>query len=283
MRQDYAPFIERVIKKYEGGYGWNRKDPGGPTKYGVTCYDLAEHRHEKMTSMRQWAPIVKAMKLLEAEDIYRHKYAEFLCFDRLPAGSDCVMLDYGINSGRARPVRVARALFKMKRSSVFTTELLTNIQHADPEWFINSMCEERLAFMHRIRNGTAWQEFGHGWQARVDDLNHYSIALHNKQPHIEFVEKHVKTPKASNADPELVSKVLTRTTAAGTAGGVGGGTAENIWHPEPWMIAAGIGVIVIAGVAYYFHQKHAQAAADAEVILPFNVKPRDGHVQEPVG
>ena len=47
----YLPFTARMINRYEGGYGWNRADPGGPTKYGITCYDLAEHRGLKMDSM----------------------------------------------------------------------------------------------------------------------------------------------------------------------------------------------------------------------------------------
>ena len=51
---DYTPFVERMIARYEGNYGWDAGDSGGPTKYGITCYDLAEHRNEKMTSMARW-------------------------------------------------------------------------------------------------------------------------------------------------------------------------------------------------------------------------------------
>ena len=64
---DYQPFVERMIQRYEGGYGWDAADPGGPTKYGITCYDLAEHRHQTVTSMAAWAPLVKAMTLDEAD------------------------------------------------------------------------------------------------------------------------------------------------------------------------------------------------------------------------
>ena len=59
VTKDYRPFVERMINRYEGGYGWNRSDPGGPTKDGITCYDLAEHRHQVMDSMVRWAPIVR--------------------------------------------------------------------------------------------------------------------------------------------------------------------------------------------------------------------------------
>ena len=38
----YSAFVGGImIPKYEGGYGWDKADPGGPTKYGITCFDLA--------------------------------------------------------------------------------------------------------------------------------------------------------------------------------------------------------------------------------------------------
>ena len=98
-----------MISRYEGGYCWDKEDPGGPTKYGITCYDLAEHRGKRMTSMAAWASIVRDMPLSEAEDIYEIKYARAVSFAALPAGVDCVMMDYGVNSGIGRVNRVARA------------------------------------------------------------------------------------------------------------------------------------------------------------------------------
>src|SRR6516165_5391519 len=88
---DYQPFVERMIFRYEGGYGWDKSDPGGPTKYGITCYDLAEFMHEKMDSMARWAPIVKAMTLATADQIYQQKYAVQCDFNDLMAGADCTV------------------------------------------------------------------------------------------------------------------------------------------------------------------------------------------------
>src|ERR1700744_1013454 len=101
MQANYDAFIDRVIKRYEGGYGWNKRDPGGPTKYGITFYDLAEFSHVRVTAADAgaWAAKVEAMPLSTAETIYKSKYATAVRFDDLPSGSDCVMLDYQINSG----------------------------------------------------------------------------------------------------------------------------------------------------------------------------------------
>ena len=51
MQANYKTFITRVISRYEGDYCWDAGDSGGPTKFGITCYDLAEHMGRKMTSM----------------------------------------------------------------------------------------------------------------------------------------------------------------------------------------------------------------------------------------
>jgi lysozyme family protein len=102
MQQDYQAFVERMIARYEGGYGWDRRDPGGPTKFGITCYDLAEYLGEKMNSMSAWAPRVKAMTLATADEIYKKKYATACQFDALNAGCDCVVFDFGVNSGSSQ-------------------------------------------------------------------------------------------------------------------------------------------------------------------------------------
>lgn len=170
MKTNYKMFIDRVITKYEGGYGWDAADPGGPTKYGITCYDLAEHRHQKMTSMSAWAPIVKAMSLREAEDIYATKYALQCRFDDLISGPDCAILDFGINSGPSRAVKYAQTIAGTAQDGVLGPQTLAAINKIDPNHFIDVYCDARLHFLHNL--GT-WSTFGRGWTNRVADLRIY--------------------------------------------------------------------------------------------------------------
>ena len=206
MLEDYKPFIDRVIDKYEGGYGWDKGDPGGPTKYGITCYDLAEHRHQKMDSKLRWAPIVRAMSRDEAETIYVEKYAKALRFNDLYPGVDTVILDYGINSGVGRPIAVAKRMLKTNGSTVsIDDDLLEEINKTDPQQFVHDICAERLHFMHQIRNGAAWREFHNGWLRRVSDLEIYSAALvHSDEAHKLPAPdlSHVPTPKATEVDAD---------------------------------------------------------------------------------
>lgn len=171
---DYQPFVERMISRYEGGYGWNKNDPGGPTKFGITCYDLAEHRHEIMDSMRRWAPLVKAMALTEADDIYAQKYATACAFNNLKSGCDCVVFDFGVNSGPSRAVKYAQRIVGTAVDGVmgpFTTNAINGYVTAD---FINKLCDARLTFLNGL---PTWAVFGKGWAARVKDLRAYSLAL----------------------------------------------------------------------------------------------------------
>jgi lysozyme family protein len=163
-----------MISRYEGGYGWDKSDPGGPTKYGITCYDLAEHRHEVMDSMARWAPIVQAMPLSEADEIYDKKYATACGFQDLVVGSDCVVFDFGVNSGPSRAVKYAQRIVGVAVDGVLGPLTLRAINAYPPADFINRLCHDRLDFMKGL---SIWRRFGRGWQARVNDLMAYCIAL----------------------------------------------------------------------------------------------------------
>lgn len=256
MYDNYTAFTDRLIHDYEGSYGWNTKDPGGPTKYGITCFDLAEYRHENMTSMARWAPVVRAMTLAEAEQIYRIKYAIPLRFDDLPSGVDVIGFDYGVNSGIARPVLVWRRLLNKPGSDEMDLELVKAADKVDPWWLIDETCAERLRFMRAIREGNAWKEFGRGWQRRVDDVRAYSKQLAAGGTH-----------GPATATQPMIGQQAKASHAAGSAGGVttGGivaaGTAGYAAGAPWWGIAAACGAVVAAGVAYeVLHERSAAAA-----------------------
>ncbi len=246
MQADYDPFVGRMIQRYEGPYGWNKKDPGGPTKYGITCFDLAEHMGQKMDSMARWAPIVQAMTLATAEAIYATKYAVAIGFNDLPAGCDVVVMDYAVNSGVGRGKRVLNA-FRGDLSS--------------PKKFIDEVCAERLRFMHAIRGGSAWAEFGHGWQARVTDLQAYAEHLaaggtHETAPAAPDLSQ-VVTPKATNVG---------KTATTGTAGGVvAAGVAAHQGGLPIWGVIGAAVAVLVAGVAYEAISASNASAANLKV------------------
>jgi lysozyme family protein len=249
VQVDYAPFIDRVIHRYEGGYGWNPKDTGGPTKYGITCYDLAAHRGQRMDSMLRWAPLVQAMQLPEAEAIYQTKYAAGVAFDTMVAGEDCCTLDYAINSGVSRGNLVKAEIYKKYGAAIPAAD------------FVNRMCDERLAFMKAIRGGSAWAEFGHGWQSRVDDLRGYCAHLATGAlvalPPPDLT--HTAQPKATHAP---------KTAGTATGGGSIGGMIAAHMAGFHWPTVAAIGAgILTVGVAFEAWEAGKTATANATVHL----------------
>lgn len=264
----YKPFVDRMIGKYEGGYGWDRADTGGPTKYGITCFDLAEHMGQKMNSMAAWAPIVKAMTLATAEDIYATKYAATIRYNDLPAGVDVEMMDYGVNSGISRPLRVVRAILGVPGPARMDQALLDAIRKADPTKLVGQISAERLSFMHAIRGGSAWATFGGGWGSRVADLRAYALHLIAvpgtvAEPAAPDLSK-VAMPKAKHGDPAVISKTVKGTVATATTSG-----AASHFSGLPLELTCIIaGFAIVGGVGYVLYKKQQANALNTTVILP---------------
>jgi lysozyme family protein len=256
MQVDYKPFVDRLIQKYEGGYCWDRGDPGGPTKYGITCYDLAAHRGQTMTSMSAWAPLVQSMTLAEAEDIYSTKYAAAVHFPFLPAGIDCVVMDYEVNSG-TRGTLVANSLVGVA-GSIVTPKSITLLNQTDPVRFINNMCDERLRFMHAIKGGSMWATFGRGWSARVADLRAYCLHIAANKP-IAAAPPAPDLSKTPTPKAVVVSNAgKTAKVGAGAAGAAAATSAAGLpaWA---WGTMAGIAVAGALGYGLYEAYQDAQA------------------------
>ena len=104
----YDEALRRLLA-HEGGYVNHPSDPGGPTNFGITLADYRRYLESAAT-----AADVHAMKVADANAIYRAKYWNAQRCDQLPPGVDYSIFDYGVNSGdrpqrqgfapRARPV-----------------------------------------------------------------------------------------------------------------------------------------------------------------------------------
>lgn len=156
MQENFPDILHRVLID-EGGYGYDPADPGGPTKYGITIYDVRMYVKKGAT-----AQDVKDLTLDQAKEIYKSKYWDKVNGDGLPSGVDYSVFDYGVNSG----VNRANSVFKR----------LTN---PDPVKTINAICDQRLAF---LRSLSTFNHFGRGWTRRVAGVRQYSLELTKKVP-----------------------------------------------------------------------------------------------------
>lgn len=161
---------EDLVLVSEGGYTNDRRDPGGPTNWGITIYDARLYwKHNAQ------AEDVRNMPKAVAQMIYRKKYWNALDCDDLPSGLDYTVFDYGVNSGIARSGRVLRRCigFAVNDWHV-TSEVIAAVNKRDIKLLIGEINTERLKFLEGL---STWSHFGRGWAARVRSVRTASLQL----------------------------------------------------------------------------------------------------------
>lgn len=174
MRENYDESLRRLLK-HEGGYTNHPSDPGGPTKYGITIHDYRKYVNKSGT-----AADVKAMTLEQAMGIYRARYWDSQKCDLLPSGVDYAIFDYGVNSGIGRSGKVLRRLLGMPDNThVITNAVVSAANKRDAAELVKAICDERLAFLKRLRT---WPTFGKGWGRRVAEVRAHALKLAGNPP-----------------------------------------------------------------------------------------------------
>jgi lysozyme family protein len=181
MRENYDESLRRVLA-HEGGYSNDAADPGGPTKYGITIHDYRLYINKNGT-----ASDVRNMSIDDAKTIYRKRYWDALDCDDLPSGVDYTVFDYGVNSGIARSAKV---LAKFKGQS--------------PRDTIVGICDERLAFLKRLKT---WPVFGKGWGRRVAEVKAASLKMASAKP-IPRMPPDVEPVPVPKPKPAIKSKSI---------------------------------------------------------------------------
>lgn len=156
--------ILKLSTNNEGGYSNHPRDPGGPTNHGITIGTLSAYRGRTVSIAE-----VKALGLAEANAIYEANYWRPIMGDRLPAGLDYAMFDFGINSGPSRAVKELQAILRTKDKSVgvdgvMGPKTLGAIETWDTADLIRRLCNARIAFCKKLKT---WKDFGRGWSYRV--------------------------------------------------------------------------------------------------------------------
>lgn len=268
--------INRIIHNYEGGYVNHPDDPGGETIYGIT---------KAVARANGYDGPMKTMSIKWAYDIYKTKYAQPVWYDKLEAGKDFSMLDYGINSGPSRPIRVAQAICRLPQTGKMDPNTCTAINAADPETFINTMNDERLVFMKSIKGGAMWNTFGKGWSARVADTRRISVNMNKNESRGKSPIDKVPTPRTNPKDPTPKAEhkpspgaIKTGTGAIVVGTGGAGTTASQTKDAASWaMVAVAIGIAVIGTAIILLYVRHVKKKNE-RVVLPYNVGGSDGRL-----
>jgi lysozyme family protein len=168
VADNYEEALKRLLA-HEGGYSNHPSDPGGPTRFGITIHD-----YRKYVKPDASAADVRAMPLAHAKAIYRDRYWDAMRCDALPAGLDYAVFDYGVNSGVSRAVKVLRRLVGLSESAQMNDAVIADVRRHDAADLVARLCDERLAFLKRLRT---WPVFGAGWSRRVAEVRRAALAM----------------------------------------------------------------------------------------------------------
>jgi lysozyme family protein len=164
----YDAALARVLA-HEGGYVDHPSDPGGPTNHGITRAEYASFKGRSVSAAE-----VRAMPLADAKAIYRAEYWAKMRCDLLPPGLDYALFDYGVNSGTGRAPKILQRLCGLPANGKMTDAVNAAVRQRSAADLINRLCDERLAFLRRLKT---WPVFGKGWQQRVAEVRTAALRM----------------------------------------------------------------------------------------------------------
>lgn len=176
MKKNFRAALTRVLAQ-EGGYVDHPLDPGGATNLGITRRTLAVWR-----CIKPWWKLpkskVRALTRREAGRIYRARYWDRVCGDKLPAGVDYAVFDYAVNSGVARAAKALQRVMGAKADGIVGPKTLAAITRHHPKTIIRRLIAGRRSFLQRLRT---WKTFGRGWTARVNGVLADALEMEKEQ------------------------------------------------------------------------------------------------------
>ena len=232
-----------VLGAHEGGYVNHPRDPGGETNKGVTKRVYDAYRRRAGLVPRSVRQITDA----EVYDIYRRQYWNAASCDDLPHGVAYCVFDGAVNSGVSQSAKWLQRAVGVTADGVIGVKTLAAAADKPAAEVIDSMCDQRLAFMKRLRQ---WDSFKNGWTRRVAEVRAQSkqwargdapsASKVPPQPVATGPETNAATTKDMLRDPQAITAVGG---ALGSLVAVGSGSG-----PVQYALAAVLVIAAIAGV-----------------------------------
>jgi len=164
--------FEKCLKftlQFEGGFVNNPKDPGGPTNLGVTQATLSTFLGRQATIAE-----VRALTPDKVAPIYKLRFWDSVNGDELPEGIDLAVFDFGVHSGPSRGVIGLQRALKLADDGKLGPVTTSAAKRADPKATINAICDERLAFLQKLK---VFKSFGKGLTSRVVKCRRAALSM----------------------------------------------------------------------------------------------------------
>jgi len=141
------------IIAHEGGYGNDRRDAGGQTKYGIS---KAAYPGEDIANLT----------LDRAKAIYLRDYWGPAACDAMPDPAKLQVFDAAVNHGVKTAIRLIQRAVDAVADGVIGPNTLQAVQSMPAPRFIARFNAQRLALYAGL---SEWPAFGRGWALRISD------------------------------------------------------------------------------------------------------------------
>ena len=143
------------VLRFEGGYSFDKNDPGGETNFGI--------------SKRSYPAIeIQSLNLEAARAIYRRDYWNALNIEQLPIAIRLLVFDAAVNQGPSAALRMLQACVDVKVDGVIGPKTLAALAVVDPLRLIQRYAIARLK---RYWSNSNIERYGQGWLARLIDVS----------------------------------------------------------------------------------------------------------------
>jgi lysozyme family protein len=151
---------------WEGGarYTNDPRDPGGPTKYGVSLKHSAALIGDKDADGDIDADDVQLLTLEDAQRIFRLHYFAPMRGDDLPLPIALMAVDYAYNSGQHAAVIGMQHVLGTAPDGKIGPKTIAEARFTPIESFVNAYAAARLTYLQGL---ATWATFGRGWTRRV--------------------------------------------------------------------------------------------------------------------
>lgn len=250
MNQSFARSLALTLR-HEGGYADHPQDPGGATMKGVTQRVYDAYRAGRGKTLRGVSKIADD----ELHYIYRAQYWDLVQGDRLPAGVDAAVFDYAVHSGATRASRALQAVLGVRVDGNIGLATINAAQEMDGVQLVEALCDERLAFLKRLKT---WPVFGKGWSRRVAEVREACTTMVEPDAEMVAMDFEILRGDATDeemgsapADPRQIGVMSTKTgqgTAIGSVGLLGTMASEAADKFEPLARFSPIMMVMFGGL-----------------------------------
>lgn len=150
-----------LILDHEGGYVWDKADPGGETNWGI--------------SKRAYPNVdIKNLTKAEAKAIYKRDYWNKVRGDSIPFPVAVVAFDMAVNMGVSRSIKMLQSAVGTKQDGVFGDLTLASVMKESPSFIVERMTNSRIQYYADL---PTFPRFKGGWIRRSVETLVFALTM----------------------------------------------------------------------------------------------------------